>query len=525
MNLRIANHSSLLSLASLDRCHTNATETEQKRVDVYTRESRSAAPLFRTPDARASSGEVSPGWWPAPSLRDVADGKALLALGHEGESVEVLQARLMQLGHLPKGTPDGQYGTDTYKAVAAFQKSKGLADDGIVGHDTVVALGLAKPKSNEPAKGRDAQAAVREIDDILEAPVKPYRASSGMLVVRDAAYVNDANDSNVGKARTDAARVELAKNTALEKAALAKLSPQDATRYRSVAARVEQAGDQVARLALQKLLLAGDLPGAKDLQRGHTTLSAFENLLTASFGAHATGGLPTETYRNRLLCDSIQEIAQPASMAQRDRGTCAATVVEMKLAQEQPAEFLRLVTGLAGPNKGVTLANGETLDYVPRGGTESRSAVQQLMAPALMGHTATGWTTYKDGQNDHFSWLGFDVGSGLTAPEVDKLLEATFGKTYQYTSGLESASSLDRSKAALDVVRRTGQGEWVLVGMRYSPAGQEHSAHKLIATGFEVRADEHGVQRSMMGLINPWGRREYIEYSEFVNRLRNTNTQ
>lgn len=55
-------------------------------------------------------------------------------LGAEGTDVEQLQARLYELGYLPKVT--GYFGTDTETAVKEFQKRNGLFDDGNVGKNT-----------------------------------------------------------------------------------------------------------------------------------------------------------------------------------------------------------------------------------------------------------------------------------------------------------------------------------------------------------------------------------------------------
>ena len=66
---------------------------------------------------------------------------ALLRLGSASSDVTALQQRLQQLG-LYSGHLDGQFGPGTEAAVTAFQQSKGLASDGIVGPSTAAALGL-----------------------------------------------------------------------------------------------------------------------------------------------------------------------------------------------------------------------------------------------------------------------------------------------------------------------------------------------------------------------------------------------
>lgn len=63
----------------------------------------------------------------------------LLKRGSSGPDVLTLQSALKQLGFDPKGT-DGVFGPGCEAAVKAFQTSKGLTPDGIVGPATMAAL-------------------------------------------------------------------------------------------------------------------------------------------------------------------------------------------------------------------------------------------------------------------------------------------------------------------------------------------------------------------------------------------------
>ncbi len=54
----------------------------------------------------------------------------------KGKEVEALQKRLIELGYLPEGSADGNYGNQTYKAVREFQRNNGLQADGIAGRKT-----------------------------------------------------------------------------------------------------------------------------------------------------------------------------------------------------------------------------------------------------------------------------------------------------------------------------------------------------------------------------------------------------
>ncbi|SHI58103.1 peptidoglycan-binding domain-containing protein, partial [Desulfosporosinus lacus] len=65
----------------------------------------------------------------------------LLKMGSSGANVKKLQTKLAAAGFNP-GKIDGIFGSLTRGAVLAFQKSKGLAQDGIVGIKTWTALGV-----------------------------------------------------------------------------------------------------------------------------------------------------------------------------------------------------------------------------------------------------------------------------------------------------------------------------------------------------------------------------------------------
>jgi peptidoglycan L-alanyl-D-glutamate endopeptidase CwlK len=66
---------------------------------------------------------------------------AILQLNSSGPDVATLQRALLAAGFSP-GVIDGSFGTGTEAAVLAFQRSTGIAADGVVGPNTATALGL-----------------------------------------------------------------------------------------------------------------------------------------------------------------------------------------------------------------------------------------------------------------------------------------------------------------------------------------------------------------------------------------------
>lgn len=83
---------------------------------------------------------------PAPAVRRTEAGKPWLhqgagmgALEHLAPYVKQVQTRLLSLGHYT-GKIDGDFGPKTKAAVLAFQKARGLQQDGVVGDNTWAAL-------------------------------------------------------------------------------------------------------------------------------------------------------------------------------------------------------------------------------------------------------------------------------------------------------------------------------------------------------------------------------------------------
>ena len=82
-----------------------------------------------------------------------------LKQGSSGPDVLTLQSALKQLGFDPQGV-DGVFGSGTEAAVIAFQQSKGLTPDGIVGPNTMAALQGSAAVAGASVSGATVSAAV-----------------------------------------------------------------------------------------------------------------------------------------------------------------------------------------------------------------------------------------------------------------------------------------------------------------------------------------------------------------------------
>jgi len=159
----------------------------------------------------------------------------------------------------------------------------------------------------------------------------------------------------------------------------------------------------------------------RDLQGG-TMLTHLHQLATAPLAS----GLD----RTSLLRSTIAEVENPANIEQHRQGTCAATSVTLRLAERSPAEYARLVAGLASPSARVTLKDGSTLARNPGSVADTRSGRTQserMLQDAFMGF-ANGGLNY-DVAGDTSRGVG--GGGGLNSAEVTRLQTSVFGESYR----------------------------------------------------------------------------------------------
>ena len=130
----------------------------------------------------------------------------ILAMGSAGDSVTALQKKLGEQG-FSTGETNGKFGKGTQDAVMAFQKSKNLTADGVVGPLTSAALGLTGSASAAPAAPSVAPRGVATaLKDNVALATEPWllhfeadaKDESGKMVH----YVVDGKMENLGAAYT-----------------------------------------------------------------------------------------------------------------------------------------------------------------------------------------------------------------------------------------------------------------------------------------------------------------------------------
>ena len=142
------------------------------------------------------SGRKWTHWYKLPWI-DYGDGSALepipeptlgsrqLAKGMTGADVREMQTALLKLGYtLPKYGADGDFGSETEKAVIAFQQRIGIKADGKYGEETHAALMAALADAETPAPTGDEDVASQDEPE-AEAPVPAAETEKTIQIVAD----------------------------------------------------------------------------------------------------------------------------------------------------------------------------------------------------------------------------------------------------------------------------------------------------------------------------------------------------
>lgn len=317
---------------------------------------------------------------------------------------------------------------------------------------------------------------------------------------------HDVNSRERGNRHT--ARNRWEQRQAREAAALAELSPDHAARYRAIA----EAGDDLMRAAWQDVLLAGKLESP--LNRAEVDLlSAVEGL----WRQELADGLDREA----LVAELLLEVADPAAISQRLHTTCGATAAQMVLARTAPAEYVRVVAGLASPGGKVTMWGGAPLYREP--GTESPGQVRKGEAggwledhrsdPARLFQSAgmelaNGFANYDVVEDHHTDMQGFRLGRGLTQEGVSLLVGQLLGRKAETLLAAD-----DREAAVERIAAAVAAGDLVPAGLAWNQrdeAGRVHAYHEVVVTAFDA---------TRVYYMNPWGREEAMMRDDFAERL------
>lgn len=415
----------------------------------------------------------------------------------------------------PQG-PEPALGRDQnqVKAVPPPQALPDLRDSvGQVSADDFLAMDLG-PAEPTPADVR------REFDSFRH-DADPINVNKFTRIERDAVPLNELN-GEWDEVATDLIRT----NEGLAQAAYEKLSPKQQDQYKGLDSFLS--GDPSARLSLQVMLIEGTLTGGSRSTSGGTLLDSLHDVSTRPTleGLDAKG----------LVSDLVQEVSLPASIAQESYGTCTVTTVQVKLARENPAEYARLVGGLASPEGKVNLANGDAVVRDP--GSEEpqydkakrmmpdgkivevdvldeRTASSRLFQAAFMEYGLGEGVDYDPVKDEATDPTQMGAGlvhrtmAGLSGAKVDTLLAPSYRG---YAD--DGAKQVDTGALVNRLADETGKGNSVPVGIAWGEADESGRFH-----GFHA-VDVSKVDGDRVYFNNPWGKEESMTREEFAQRVR-----
>ncbi len=166
--------------------------------------------------------------------------------------------------------------------------------------------------------------------------------------------------------------------------------------------------------------------------------------------------------RSRIFAELVLNLAEPRRINQGLKGTCGAACIEGYLAERQPAEYARIITGLVTRDGRAVLRSGETLvcdeDVLgPSPHERGRNPVSRIFQASCM-EFAYPNMNYDNVVDGHFDG-DTNVGSGLEMDAFDRLLNAVTGEVWKTISlahskmtEMFSSFGVD-TKEVVDIVR------------------------------------------------------------------------
>ena len=379
----------------------------------------------------------------------------------------------------PEGTPTpvSQNGTPTPELAPTPQPGT-----------TPVATSTPTPEATPSATPTPVPAPTPEgtNTEVAPQPAPPFRE-----VINDPDHVN----ANLEPAELQAIEQQVQVNQAQVEQKLQTLTPEQQQQYADVQGTVQN--DPPAELALQEMLLDDRLPGATTNTNGENLLQSLSNLSNQDVAA----GIDKQA----LVADTVQELHNPAAIAQRSRNTCGPTSATVHLANSNPAEYTRLVGGLASPEGTVNMANGDTLTREPgaigNGDGTNRTQSNRLLASSLMEY-ANPLFDYNNA-NDAQQAFGRDITTaGISAPEMDKILQGLNGESFNVDLAV---TPWGKEALVQRVQEQTNNGEMVPIMMKW-----QNGNHYVNVTN---------VDDQFAYITNPWGTEERIPIDEFQSRI------
>jgi hypothetical protein len=229
---------------------------------------------------------------------------------------------------------------------------------------------------------------------------------------------------------------------------------------------------------------------------GKTLISNLEKLTTQPLNTMLAG----ETSTSELVDSALLDITNPNRVDQGTAPTCTVTSMQFELVADNPAEYLRLLTGLAGPSGSAQMKGGSDL-VIGRGDGDLKARDDRPVSQALFQSAAMEYGNGKAASFDPISGQSTDASTGKTyaglAPSQQTMvLRQLFGINYRtdqfYTEadGARALAGLQGFDASQAVNRP------VILDIDQGPINHAVTLEKVDAGRVYFR-DPYGVLRSI----------------------------
>jgi hypothetical protein len=219
-----------------------------------------------------------------------------------------------------------------------------------------------------------------------------------------------------------------------------------------------------------------------------------------------------------LLANLVREVHDPQACLQGDKQTCGAASVQILLAREGTAEYVRMMTGLAFDGK-VTLQNGGEINRLPgwdQGWNDRRSLTGQLIQASLMDY-ANGQDHYDAASDNTLGAQDGKARKGLTSSEMERLLRAIANRPTENAQVKDwdhqlgrwvpiPGETLARTMAKIEEMAAKGWSIPVLLSVK---PDQQFGHYQLITK----------IEGDLVYTLNPWGHEEPMPKALFEQRL------
>lgn len=184
-----------------------------------------------------------------------------------------------------------------------------------------------------------------------------------------------------------------------------------------------------------------NLLGAKDKETGHYIEKLFKDnpkdaeeicksLTTYLNSDSPDNALFPKESKNQYVKDLLHDIDYPTDINQGNRGTCAATAIQVKLAAENPKKYIEVSTELADGKKSNGVSPMPIKDSGKHGNDDNRSLSAKVVENAFMEYARPG--------------VALDD-QGLSANPLDTLQTNFFGNTIQLKNEPATFEKIDAS--------------------------------------------------------------------------------